>query len=294
MNREQQERAQYFHRLHAGPLPLMLPNAWDVASARVIENAGAKAIATTSAGMAWSLGYADGEHMPAQELLDACRRIARAVKTPLSVDIERGYGRDAQDTGNLVAALIELGAVGINIEDGTDPATQALAHPATLCERIACARAVARRHDLPLFINARIDTYCTRTVDAAARPEETRARAFAYIDAGADGIFVPGLADPQEIAALAGTLPVPLNIYAGYPDAPASKALGNLGVGRISLGCGTMQATLAHLANIASEAIADGHYDSMGRAMLSVAQANGLFTSVDSHRAHAEAAVMAR
>lgn len=284
MNREQKERAEYFYQLHTGPAPLVLPNAWDVASARVIENAGSKAIATTSAGMAWSLGYADGEKMPVQELLAACKRICRAVRAPVSVDIERGYGRDAQDTGGLVGALIQLGVVGINIEDGTVPGTQTLAHPAVLCERITCVRTVARHHDLRLFINARIDTYCTKELAATARLEETRVRALAYIDAGANGIFVPGLADLQEIATLARALPVPLNIYAGYPGAPASQALGKLGVRRISLGCGPMQATLAHLSNMASEAIDEGRYDTMGSAMLTTAQANGLFAAVDSHR----------
>ncbi|RUL74947.1 isocitrate lyase/PEP mutase family protein [Dyella choica] len=282
MNREQKDRAEYFHQLHAGPAPLMLPNAWDVASARVIENAGAKAIATTSAGMAWSLGYPDGEQMPVHELLAACRRICHAVAAPVSVDIERGYGREAQDTGDLIDALLQLGVVGINIEDGTVPGTQTLAHPSVLCERIACARTVARRHDLRLFINARIDTYCSTGLEAAVRPEETRARALAYIDAGADGIFVPGLADPREIATLAGSLPVPLNIYAGYPGATEAQTLHALGVRRISLGCGPMQATLAHLANMAAEALSEGRYDTMAGAMLTTAQANGLFALADS------------
>jgi 2-methylisocitrate lyase-like PEP mutase family enzyme len=278
MNREQRQRAERFHQLHAGPEPLMLPNAWDVASARVIETAGAQAIATTSAGMAWTLGYGDGEQMPVQELLAGCKRICRAVTVPVSVDIERGYGRDAQDTGGLVAALIQLGVVGINIEDGVVPGTRKLADPAVLSERIACARTVARHHDLPLFINARIDTYCA-DLEAGVRLEETRKRALAYIDAGADGIFVPGLADPREIATLAAQLPVPLNVYAGYPGAPTSDALRQLGVRRISLGCGTMQATLAHLASIAREALLEGRYDTMSKAMLTTAEANGLFAA---------------
>jgi 2-methylisocitrate lyase-like PEP mutase family enzyme len=258
----------------------MLPNAWDVASARVIENAGAKAIATTSAGMAWSLGYRDGEQMPVQELLAACKRICRAVSAPVTVDIERGYGHDAQDTGDLVAALIELGVIGINIEDGIVPGTQTLAHPSVLGARIACARTIARDHDLQLFINARIDTYVTPELDAAAKLEETRARALTYIDAGADGIFVPGLADLKDITSLARSLPVPLNIYAGYPGAPSSQTLGECGVRRISLGCGTVQAAMAHLARIASEAL-EGRYDTMSERMLTVAEANGLFVEVD-------------
>ena len=276
MNREQRERAELFHRLHAGPAPLMLPNAWDAGSARVIENAGAKAIATTSAGMAWSLGYPDGEQLPMQELLAACRRVCRVVAAPVSVDIERGYGRDAQATGDLVGALIELGVVGINIEDGTEPGTQTLAKPSVLCERIACVRAMARRHDLPFFINARIDTYLS-DLQPEARLEETRKRASAYIDAGADGIFLPGLADAEDIATLVQWLPVPLNVYAGYPGAPAAQALQQLGVRRISLGCGPMQAALAHLSDMAAEAIDEGRYDTMGARMLTPAEANGLF-----------------
>jgi 2-methylisocitrate lyase-like PEP mutase family enzyme len=280
MNREQRNRAERLHQWHAAPEPLVLPNVWDVASARIVEQAGAKVIATTSAGMAWALGYADGEQMPVQELLSACRRICHAVKAPVSVDIERGYGPTAQDTAELVSALIELGVVGINIEDGTDPATQTLADPAMLIERIACAREVARHQGLALFINARVDTYCAPGVPTEARLEETLRRALNYIDAGADGIFVPGLADPDEISYLVSRLSVPLNIYAGYPGAPAVADLQRLGVRRVSLGCGGMQAVLAHLVRIATEALAAGRYDTMAGHMLTAAQANGLFAPV--------------
>jgi len=286
MNREQRMRAELFHQLHASPAPLMLPNAWDAGSARVIENAGAKAIATTSAGMAWALGYPDGEQLPVQELLAACRRICQVVTIPVSVDIERGYARDAQDTGGLVDALIQLGVVGINIEDGIGPGTQTLAHPSVLCERIACVRTIAQRRDLPFFINARIDTYLSN-LSPGARLEETRKRALAYVDAGADGIFVPGLADAGDIATLVRLLPVPLNVYAGYPGAPVSQALQQLGVRRISLGCGPMQATLAHLGAIAAQALDNGHYDTMGKRMLTPGEANDLFrASVRSPRVH--------
>ena len=280
MNREQRLRAERFHQLHAGPQPLMLPNAWDAASARVIENAGAQAIATTSAGMAWALGHPDGERMAANDLLATCERICQSVAVPVSVDIERGYGRDAQDTAGLVGALLQLGVVGINIEDGTVPGTRTLSPSSTLAERIACARSVAQQHDAPLFINARIDTYVA-DVPADKRYDETRQRAFAYIDAGADGIFVPGLSDPLEIGRLVRELPVPLNVYTGYPGAPAAAQLRELGVRRISLGCGPMQSVMAHLARIATEALADGRYDTMGAAMLSVSEANALFEPDD-------------
>jgi 2-methylisocitrate lyase-like PEP mutase family enzyme len=278
MNNDQTALAQAFHQLHAGPEPLMLPNAWDVASARIIENAGARAVATSSAAMAWSLGYPDGEQMPLDELLAACRRIAEAVSVPLSVDIERGYGVDAEDTGGLVGALMQLGVVGINIEDGKDPATGQLADARQLAQRIACIRAVAEHRGVALFINARTDTYLSRELSGEARFEETLKRALAYVEAGADGIFVPGLADAAEIKRLAGLLPVPLNVYVGYPGAPDAATLQSLGVRRISLGCGTMQAVLAHLARIAQEALVQGRFDTMGDHMLSVGDANGLFT----------------
>jgi 2-methylisocitrate lyase-like PEP mutase family enzyme len=256
----------------------MLPNAWDLASARIIENAGAKAVATSSAAMAWALGYPDGEQMPWEDLLTACRRILESVSVPVSVDIERGYGSDAEETGGLVGALIQLGVVGINIEDGKDPATGKLADASVLAQRIACIRAVAEHRGVPLFINARTDTYLTSELSGEARFEETRQRALAYIEAGAHGIFVPGLADADEIARLAALLPVPLNIYVGYPGAPDAATLRDLGVRRISLGCGTMQAVLAHLARIAEEALKTGRFDTMGDHMLSVSEANGLFT----------------
>jgi len=279
MNREQIARAERFHQLHAESKPLVLANAWDAASARITEEAGAQAIGTTSAGMAWAQGYPDGEQMPVDELLAACQRICRIASTPVSVDIERGYGRDAKDVGTLVDALIQLGVVGINIEDGTDPGTHSLAHPSILTQRIASARAMARHHGLPLFINARIDAYVATGTEAGARLEETRQRALAYIDAGADGIFVPGLSNVDDIAQLARALPVPLNIYAGYPGAPDVETLQRAGARRISLGCGPMQAVMAHLAKISAEAFTDGHCDTMGLNMLTATQANALFSS---------------
>jgi 2-methylisocitrate lyase-like PEP mutase family enzyme len=278
MNATQAARAHAFHRLHEGATPLVLPNAWDAASARVIEHSGALAVATSSAAMAWALGRPDGEKLTLEELLDACRRIVDVVQVPVSVDIERGYGHDAEETGGLVGALMQLGVVGINIEDGKDAQTGQLADPRVLEQRIACIRAVAEHRGIPLFINARTDTYLTAGLSGEARLRETRERALAYANAGADGIFVPGLANDDDIRRLADALPVPLNVYAGYQGAPDVQTLHALGVRRISLGCGTMQAVLAHLARITREALVDGRFDLMGEHMLTVAEANGLFT----------------
>ncbi|GLQ86728.1 isocitrate lyase/PEP mutase family protein [Dyella flagellata] len=277
MNPEQKSRAEYFHQLHTGPDPLVLPNAWDAASARAIESAGAKAIATTSDGMAWGLGYPGGQQMPVQELLAVCQRVCGVVSVPVSVDIEQGYGRDVQETSEVVEALIRCGAVGINIEDGVMHDSQTLAPPGVLGERIAGARSVARQRNLPLFINARIDTYFAPGLDAQTRFEETCKRALGYIEAGASGIFVPGLADLGQIAKLAELLPVPLNIYAGYAGAHHSTELKKLGVRRISLGCGTTQASLAHLVHMAREALAEGRSETMAGRMFTVSQASSLF-----------------
>ncbi len=142
---------QLFRRLHDGEL-LILPNAWDAGSARLIESRGAKAIATTSAGLAWSRGYPDGDALPVEQLLSAVRAIARVIGVPLTIDVEGGYSNDPAAVAGLVAGILEAGAVGINIEDGSGS-------PALLCAKIAAARESAGRAGVELFINARTDVY---------------------------------------------------------------------------------------------------------------------------------------
>ncbi|MFM9925784.1 isocitrate lyase/phosphoenolpyruvate mutase family protein [Variovorax sp. H27-G14] len=265
-----------FHHLHAATGPLVLVNAWDAVSARIVERAGAAAIGTTSAGMAWSLGYADGERMPVGELLAACARICRMTRVagvPVSVDIESGFGASTQAVVDVVGALIDMGVAGINIEDGTCVDTGELAPADVLCERIAAIRQL----DARFFINARTDAYFVRWDDPAARFEEAQRRARLYAAAGADGIFVPGMASLEEIAALAGEVRLPLNVYAGYAGAPTADALARAGARRISLGCGPLQSALGLVGRIATQALAHGRFDAMGEGMLSVGEINGLF-----------------
>jgi 2-methylisocitrate lyase-like PEP mutase family enzyme len=271
------ENARRFHRLHDGGELLVLPNAWDAASARLIEQAGAHAIATTSAGMAWSLGYADGERLPLDELLAACARIYRVVSVPVSVDIERGYAQTPEQVGAVAAALIDLGVVGVNIEDGTLPGSAVLTAPAVLGDRIAAIRSVAERAGVPLFINARTDTYFVPNDDPVARVEETVRRARQYVEAGADGIFVPGITDLREMADVASRIGRPLNIYAGFAGVPPIAELRRAGVRRVSLGCGPLQALMAHTRRIAREVLEQGSYAAMTGEMLSAAEANQLF-----------------
>src|SRR4030095_6415727 len=193
------------------------------------------AIATTSAAMWWSLGYSDGEQLSAHELVEACARICRVVTAPVSVDIERGYGRTPEEVSATVRALLELGVVGINIEDGQTPGTTELAPPNTLTEKISAIRAVSEEAGVRLFINARTDAYFIPTNDPVARYEDAVRRAQMYVAAGADGIFVPGLESVEEMARMAQAVERPLNIYAGYSGAPPVSELRRAGGRRGSL-----------------------------------------------------------
>jgi 2-methylisocitrate lyase-like PEP mutase family enzyme len=271
-----QQHTDTFHRLHGGPDPLVLVNAWDAASARIVERAGATAIGTTSAGMAWSLGYADGERLPASELLAACARICRVAGVPVSVDIERGFGDSTQAVVDVVGALIGMGVAGINIEDGTRPGTRDLAPPEVLCERIAAIRKL----DARFFINARTDVYFVPWDEPAARFEEATRRACLFEAAGADGIFVPGMASLEEISGLAGAVNLPVNVYAGYAGAPPADDLARAGARRISLGCGPLQSALGLVQRIAAQAFAHGRFAAMDEGMLSVGEINGLFPAL--------------
>ena len=145
-------QADTFRRLHAGPDLLILPNAWDAGSARIIETLGARAVATTSAGVCWSHGYADGHHLPVDFLITTVREITRVISIPLTCDFEGGYADDPATVGENVARIIDAGAVGINIEDGR-------AAPDLLAAKIAAVRKAADRAGVPLFINARTDVY---------------------------------------------------------------------------------------------------------------------------------------
>lgn len=251
--------ARRFRALHTASRPLALANAWDVASARVVEAAGAPAIATTSAGVAWSLGRPDGDALSREEALGAIRRIAAAVTVPVTVDIESGYGADTTEAGETVRQVLEAGAVGINLEDGTRP-------PAELAARIRAARAAADAEGLDLFVNARVDTYLFGLGPEADRLADTLDRARQYVDAGADGVFVPGVTDLDVLAALAAKIPVPLNAMAG-PGAPAVPELGRAGVARVSLGAGVAQAayTAAHRATV--ELLGTGGYGPLAGAL---------------------------
>ena len=237
-----------FRQLHEGEL-LILPNAWDAGSARLIESRGAKAIATTSAGLAWSNGYPDGDALPVDRLVAAVRSIARVIEVPLTADIEGGYSDDPAAVSKVVAQILDAGAVGINIEDGSSP-------PDLLCAKIAAARQSAERAGIGLFINARTDVYLRDLAEDGDAVGEVGRRATRYRDAGCDGIFVPGLSDESEIAAIAAAArPLPLNVML-VPGLPAKERLQALGARRLSGGSAIAQAAAALVGRLADDLLA--------------------------------------
>ena len=245
----QHEKAQVFRELHHhGPI-LVLPNAWDAASARVFELAGARAVATTSSGVAHALGYPDGEYVPRELLLAIVGRITASVDLPVTVDFVAGYGRTAAEVSGSVRHVIEAGAVGINLEDGT-------AEPEVLAEKIRAVREL----DIPVFVNARTDWYLFAKGTPEERFTETVRRARAYEAAGADGLFVPGLGDLPTITRLLGETRLPLNVMAG-PGVPPVAELERAGVRRVSIGGGGMCAVVGLTRRIAHGLLVDGTYD---------------------------------
>lgn len=218
--------SQDFHALHAPGQLLILANVWDPGSAVLAQQAGARALATSSAALAWSLGHADGGMLPRQVLLDAVARIQQVSRLPLSVDIEDGYSQEPGEVLSLVQALLEQGVAGINLEDG---------HQAP--ERLE-AKLQALREALPrpgLFINARIDTYLAGRLPAEALEDDARTRMQRYEAAGADGLFLPGLVDLTVAHRLAMGTPLPLNLML-WPGLPGAEALRQAGVRRLSAG----------------------------------------------------------
>jgi 2-methylisocitrate lyase-like PEP mutase family enzyme len=270
-------KAELFRALHAGDKLLILPNAWDAVSARIFEEAGFPAIGTTSAGIAYAHGYADRERIPRSEMADAVRRIAESVKVPVSADMEAGYGGRASDVAETVAAVLDGGAVGINLEDATHETKRPLFDPAVQVDRIRAARETAEKAGVPIVINARIDVFLAGSGSEKAKMDETASRANAYRDAGADCVFVPGVSDPEQIQALVKRIRGPLNILAG-PKAPSAKMLQKLGVKRLSLGSGPIRAAMGLMRRISKELRGAGTYDALTHGAISYADMNELLS----------------
>jgi 2-methylisocitrate lyase-like PEP mutase family enzyme len=255
-------KALQFRQLHRGPGVLILPNAWDVASARIFEEAGFPAIATTSAGVAFSLGYPDGQRIPREEMLARIGRIARAVQVPVTADIEAGYGSSPEDAARTTRELIQAGIVGMNLEDGSDDPDRPLIDLQLAIEKVRAARQAAVEMRAQIWINARTDVYLQPGGDPDANYSEALRRLIAFREAAADSVFAPGLKDAETIRRLVSAVECPLNILA-VPGTPSIPELEKLGVRRVSVGSGPMRATLSLLRRIAEELKTSGTYSAM-------------------------------
>lgn len=269
------DKAQAFRALHAGANLLVLPNAWDAGSARLFTQRGFSAIATTSAGMAWSLGYADGERAPLPEVLAALARITRVTSLPVTADLETGYGEDPAAVAATVRAVIAAGVVGINLEDGL-PGHGPLRRLDDAVARIAAARGAATTAGVRLVINARVDVWMQPAAGhEAMRFDDAVQRARAYVAAGADCIFPLGLTDAATLAALVRAIDAPINVAAG-PHVPGLRELAQLGVARVSTASRFATLALAAVDRAVASVRATGTFESLA-ADFSYADAQELF-----------------
>ena len=246
----QKTEATAFAALHAGPEILILPNAWDAASAALMADAGAKAVATSSAAVAWAHGYPDGDAVPLANLLSTISAVARVAGVPVTADIEGGYTDDLASLGEPIRAVIGAGAVGINLEDGLRPSE-------LHARKVEAARKAADAEGLDLFINARIDVYLKGLAEGEATFYETVRRVDLYRSAGASGIFVPGPKDEALIGRLAQSIAAPLNLML-LPGLPNAARLQALGVRRLSSAAAPFRTAYATLASSVAAYLATG------------------------------------
>jgi len=257
--KDQAEKAEVFRRLHRGKRILILPNAWDVASARMFEESSFPAVATSSAGMMVSLGYPDGERIDRKEFVAAIRKIAAALSVPLSADIVRGFGPTPKEVVGTVKSVLDAGAVGINIEDAVHETKQLVAVKAQV-ETLKALRDLRDSHDVPFLINARTDALLHATGSAEDKLAEAVRRGIAYRDAGADCIYPMGLTDAESIGVFVRALQFPVNVMVRKGLPPVAD-LEKLGVARISLGPYASYAAMGLLKRASAELLQRGTYD---------------------------------
>ncbi len=265
-----------FSALHRGPKILLLPNAWDAASARIFEEAGFPAIGTSSAGVAFALGAPDGEKISRDEMLGAVRRIAEAVEIPVTADVEAGFGSSPEEIANTARAVIDAGAVGMNLEDGAEEKPGFLRDVNRQKEIVQAIVETAAASRVPFVLNARTDILLYGIGPAERRVARTIERLNAYREAGATSLFAPGTKDREAIAELARGVTGPLNILATVGTPPVAE-LQQMGVARVSLGSGPMRATLGFLGRMARQLREEGLFTPMTDGAPTYAEVNGLF-----------------
>jgi 2-methylisocitrate lyase-like PEP mutase family enzyme len=269
----QAEKAEKLKKLHHGPKILALPNAWDVVSARIVKELGYPAIATSSAAVAFSLGYPDGQRISRDEMLAAVTRITRAVSVPVTADCESGYGKTPEEIADFTKALVASGAVGLNFEDITGDDENSHVELSLQVKKIRTIRETSAALGVPLVINARTDIYLMPIGPPATRFERTVERLHAYREAGADCLFVPGVSERETIAKLVKALNGPLNILAS-PGCPSLTELEQLGVARVSAGSSAMRAAMGAYQRVAKDWLARNSYDSLFQCTIPYAQLN--------------------
>jgi len=269
----QAEKAEKLRKLHLGPRILALPNAWDAVSARILEELGFPAIATSSAAMAFSLGYPDGQRISRGEMLDAVVRITGAVRVPVTADLESGYGKTPEEIAEFTKAMAASGAVGLNFEDVTGDDETSHVEMGLQVKKIRAIRETSAALGVPVVINARTDIYLMPIGPEETRFERTVERLRAYRKADADCLFAPGVCDREIIGRLVKALGAPLNILAS-PGCPSLKELEELGVARVSAGSSAMRAAMGAFQQVAKDWLAHGTYDSLTQVTVPYAELN--------------------
>ena len=275
----QADKAALFQRLHTESPILVLPNAWDAASALVLQDVGAQAVGTTSGGVAYTLGLPDGEAITRDAMLEAVARIAGCLSIPVTADVEAGYGPNPEDVGATVRGVIDAGGVGVNLEDSVKTAEGvSLREVDDMAARIRAAKDAADKAGIPLVINARTDVFLFGIGERDSRPGHAIERANAYREAGASSLFVPGIKNADVIAQLVEGINGPVNILA-QPGSPTVPELDRLGVARVSIGTGLAHSALGHTRRAAKELLESGTYDAMFQGSPTYQDINALMTA---------------
>jgi 2-methylisocitrate lyase-like PEP mutase family enzyme len=270
MNTSIKAKAAAFHALHHSDQILVLPNCWDVLSALVLKEAGAKAIATTSAGLAWAHGYPDGEKLPVDALIRAIQEIIQVIDLPLTVDLESGFTDDLATFATTIEAVIDAGAVGMNLEDGSKA-------PELLVSKIGVVKEVAGRKGVPFFLNARTDVVLRSLVPEEEAVQEVIRRAMLYRQAGGDGFFVPGLVQLEKIRTIVDSVDLPLNVLATRGVATIAE-IEKTGAKRLSLGARLSEAVFGRLKQLATKLLRDRSLEGLFAESLPFAEINALLS----------------
>lgn len=272
------EKYRIFQQLHSKQLPFVLPNAWDASSARVFEERGFKAIGTTSAGIAMSLGYSDGENISFKRMLEVVKMIVHSVNIPVSADIEAGYGMSVEEVVENVRQLIFAGVVGINLEDATGNLDDPILDTSLHAEKIAAIRKLSQSLDMPLFLNARTDLYCLNIGDSENRLQSVIVRARDYQKAGADCIFIPGVQNIETIKMLRQEISCSINLLVSTAM-PTLEELSKAGIERVSTGSAPFRATITLLRKMSEDVIFHGNFQRMNDEVISYAEITEMLKS---------------